>query len=173
MFKNAQMEILGSYINNDDGPFFKVLLGIFCWIGAIICNIGLYDDGKQTGIILVLNIIWSCLLFFAVLSFIALIYNEQTIINISCHYSKSAKYNDLDIQSRKALLLYTFFAYSFVILSGGIIVYLPILIIKSIGSVFVITIPNMVVNKLIKDEPIKETTNKPMIQKYNEFLDEK
>lgn len=176
MIKELQMQLLRAYIGEGTGErlCWMLILSIICGICSLITNGIIYDATYCVGIIKFLNACWSVLIFIAGCTGIALLSSEGDIISISNRCSLDPKYNDLNIKDRKTLLLFSFYAYTTLCCSGGILIYVPCIIIKKIFRLIAITLPNKIIDQCIKDEPEKLiTNNKPMIQKYDDFLDKK
>lgn len=172
MFKEVQLNLLRSYIHNEQSTgivmwVVTLLFGLF----SIALNIGFYTSDSCTGILEILNIGWSFILAIVVFSFIATFTDESKLINMSCRYGGHVKYNDISIEDRKTLALnafYMIFSWTF---SGAIFVYIPFIILKVIGKFLVVVIPGRIIDHCIGDVKPKKTKS-TLQEEFNDLIKE-
>lgn len=175
MIKKLQLYVLYSYINNHKNStyFSKVIFSLFCWVGSVIGNLVAYKELWSDNFTVQLALYaWSGLCCLGMAFFIAMLNSESSIIKVSNNYNYGCSYNEIKINDRKDLLLFTFYSYGIICCSGAMFILLPLKIIICIGKVFVCTIPRHIIDYFIGDEPEK-SDSKSTLQEYNEFITRK
>lgn len=175
MVKKLQLYVLYSYITNHENStyFAKVIFSMICWVGSVIGNLVAYKELWSDNFAVQLALYaWSAICCFGLAFFIAMLNSESKILKMSNKYNNGCSYNEIKINDRKDLLLFTFYTYSLMFCSGSMFILLPFKIIIAIGNIFVCSIPRHIIDYFIGDDPEK-SDNKSTLQEYNEFITRK
>ena len=148
IFKDIQMSQLHSLKKEDMDPWCALWgFNLLLWVACVIFNIWFYFQPDCAGLYLLLNRIFSGMLFIAISAFVCTCVIEQKTRSYAGFYD----YEALPAEGKKTVFLFTLYYAIWVFCTPMVVILLPILILK----VIFYDIPNKVLDGLFAEKPKK------------------
>lgn len=148
IFKDIQMSQLRSYQKEEMDPWCALWgINFLVWLGSVIFNVWFYFQPDCIGLYLLLNKVFSGMLFIALGGFVCTCVVESK-------FKSYADYNDyekLPANGKKIAFLFMLYYAIWVFCTPMVVILLPILLLK----VFFYDIPNKVLDGLFAEKPTK------------------
>lgn len=148
IFKDIQMSQLHAYRKEEMNSWCAIWgINFLVWVGSVIFNVWFYFQPDCVGLYLLLNRIFSGMLFIALGGFVCTCVVEREFMS----YIKFDNYEDLPAEGKKTVFLYVLYYAIWVFCTPMIVILLPILLMK----VFFYDIPNKVLDSFFAEKPNK------------------
>lgn len=162
IFKDIQMSQLHSFKKEEMDPWCALWgINIFVWLASVIFNVWFYFQPDCVGLYLLLNKVFSGMLFIALGSFVCTCVIEQEVSN----YARFDDYEELPVEGKKIVFLYMIYSALWIFNTPMVVIMLPILVLK----VLFYDIPNKVLDGLFAEKPNKSD----ILNDYNTLLKKK
>lgn len=162
IFKDIQMSQLHSYRKEEMDPWCALWgINFLVWFGSVIFNVWFYFQPDCVGLYLLLNRVFSGMLFIALGGFVCTCVVEREFKS----YARFDDYEELPAEGKKTAFLFTLYYAIWVFSTPMVVILLPILILK----VFFYDIPNKVLDGIFTEKPNKTD----ILNDYNTLLKKK
>ena len=156
------MSQLHSFKNEEMDPWCALwAINILVWLASVIFNVWFYFQPDCVGLYLLLNRVFSGMLFIALCGFVCTCEIEHKVRS----YAGFDDYEELPAEGKKILFLYILYYAIWVFCTPIIVILLPILILK----VIFYDIPNKALDGLFAEKPNKSD----ILNDYNTLLKKK